>query len=82
LTDDGWLEVSYLGTDPPQYVVESTQAPIDFKRLDQEYYALQEKIENRQNSKQVEQEERLKISTQNMGVYPTKEYLEDKKRFF
>jgi len=41
LTDDGLLEVSYLGTEPPKLAVETTNFIIkNYKRLDQQHYEL------------------------------------------
>jgi len=41
LTDKGLLEVSYLGTEPPQLAVETKKfVQRDFKQLDKQYYQM------------------------------------------
>ena len=81
LSDDGWLQVSYLGTDPPDThgLVPDPHAEkeTNYEEMDLEHQRLLSRIMAHENDVKAEPEDKLGIGTQVFPLECSPEYVDD-----
>lgn len=79
LSDSGWLQLVYLGTDAPGSAVQSEGQPeMSYEQMDAEHQRLLARIRNHEEEKQAEPDDRLVISpTLSSVVEGAAEYVDD-----
>jgi len=83
LNDEGWLEVSYLGTSPPQVNLTSEEKKqVDYARAQEEYMSILRQIDERESNKAPESTEQMRVHTQYIGFGVQAGYFENADQYF
>eukprot|EP00347_Sterkiella_histriomuscorum_P008020 403346677 len=84
LSDNGWLQIVYLGTESPAQQIHSIgqgdKTELNYSQMDMEHQRLLARIRNHEDEKQVEPEEKIVINAQLASfVEATRDYIDDPK---
>lgn len=85
LSDNGWLQVAYLGTDSPTPNAAALNIAegrnLNYEQMDMQHQRLLARIRNHEDEKQVEPEDKLVITpVLSSFVEATQEYIDDPKQ--
>lgn len=81
--DNGWLQVSYLGTEPPKlnYILPESKE-MNYEEMDAEHQRLLSKIMSSEQEEKSEPDFSLSLGTQLFNVEESDEYVDDPKKIY